>query len=70
MKKPCAYEYLKEGGFTASLSGNVHSQMPMNQIIEKTINRFSKETGGLSGITENKGTSERWVRINSFIAAL
>ena len=35
------------------LSGNAHIQIPMDQIIETTINRFSKETGGLSGITEN-----------------
>ena len=45
---PEAYEYLKEGGFTASLSGSVHSQIPMDQITETTVNRFSKETGGLS----------------------
>ena len=42
----------------------------MDQIIETTINRFSKETGGLSEITANKGASERWVRINPSIAAL
>ena len=51
------------------MSGSVHSQIPMDQIIEITINRFFKETSRLSGITENKGVSERWVRINSFIAA-
>ena len=42
----------------------------MDQIIETTINLFSKETGGLSEITANKGASERWVRINPYIAAL
>ena len=41
----------------------------MDQIIETTINRFSKETG-LSRITENKGANERRVRINPFITAL
>ena len=66
---PEAYEYLKGGGFTASLSGSVQSQIPMDQIIETTINHFSKETG-LSRITENKGANERWVRINPFITAL
>ena len=35
---PCVYDYLKEGGFTASLSINVNSQIPVNQIIETTIN--------------------------------
>ena len=40
---PEAYEYLKEGGFTASLSGSVHSQIPMDQIIETTIIAFLKK---------------------------
>ena len=35
-----------------------------------TINRSSKETGGLSGKTENVGTSERWMRNNHIMAAL
>jgi hypothetical protein len=34
------------------------------------INRFSKETGELSGKTENIGASDRWVRINHYMAAL
>ena len=34
------------------------------------MNQFSKEADGLSGITENKGESEPWVRINRYIAAL
>ena len=38
---PEAYEYLKEGRFTASLSVSVHSQM--DQIIETAINRSSKK---------------------------
>ena len=35
-----------------------------------TINRASKDTGGLSGKTENAGASERWMRINHLMAAL
>ena len=42
----------------------------MDQIIEMTINQFSREMGGLSGQTENKGVSERWVLINHYIAAV
>ena len=51
-KNPEAYSYLECGGFTASLPGNVHSQIPMDYIIEMTINRFSKETGDLTDPTE------------------
>ena len=34
--------------------------IPMDQIIEMTINRSCKEIGGLSGKTENVGASENW----------
>lgn len=37
---------LKKGGFIDSSSGNAPSQIPIDQIIETTINQFSKETGG------------------------
>ena len=39
----------------------------MDQIIKMTINRFP---GGLSGKTENVGASERWMRINHYLADL
>ena len=42
----------------------------MNQMIEMTINKSPKKVRGLSGVTENKGVSERWMQINHFLAAL
>ena len=39
-------------------------------IIKRTVNRFSKKTGGLSGNTENVGVSQRWMGINHYLAAL
>ena len=44
------------------------SKIPCDQIIEATINRSSKSTGGLSGKTENVGASEKWLRINHLMA--
>ena len=35
-----------------------------------TIDRYSKDTGGLSGKTENVGATERWMRINHIMATL
>ena len=67
---PILHNYLLEEGFTASLSGLPNSKIPCDQIIEMTINRHSKDTGGLSGKTENVGASERWARINHIMAAL
>ena len=65
-----AYQYLMDGGFSGSLSGAVHSKLPMDQLIKMTMNRLFKDTGGLSGKTENVGASERWMIINHYLAAL
>ena len=59
VKNPDAYEYLKTGGFYPLLSEEKHTQIPMDQIIETTINRSCKEVGGLIGQTENKGATRR-----------
>ena len=54
-----AYKYLENGGFTGSLSGAIHTNIPCDQMIETTINRFSKSTGGILGKTEDKSACER-----------
>ena len=41
---PNAYNYLNGGGFSGSLSGEKHTQIPMDQIIETTINRSNKRS--------------------------
>ena len=64
------YQYLKNGGFTASISGLPFSKIPCDQIIETTINGSSKSTSGLSGKMENIGASEKWMQFNHIMAAL
>ena len=44
---PDAYAYLARGGYTGSLTGIPHSSIPMDQMIEVTVNRFSKTNGWL-----------------------
>ena len=66
---PDAYQFLCDGGFTGFITGERHAK-PMDQIIEMTANRFSKETGGLSVNTQNVCVSQRWMRINHYLAAL
>ena len=68
--QPNIYQYLKNGGFTASVSGFPFSKIPCDQIIETTINCSSKSTGGLSGKMEIVGASEKWMRINHTMAVL
>ena len=67
---PSAQIFLKEEGFTVSLTGKPHSKIPMDQVIEMTINCSSKETSGLTGKTENPGACARWTKINHFSVAL
>ena len=67
---PQAHQYLATGGFAGSLSGQKFTMVPMDQMIEMTINKSSKVVGDLSGVTEDKGASERWMRVNHFLAAL
>ena len=66
---PQAHQYLATGGFAGSLPGQKFTMIPMDQMIEMTINKSSKVVGGLSGVTENKGASERWMWITHFLAA-
>ena len=44
--------------------------IPMDQMIEMTMNKSSKVVRGFTGVTENKEASERWMQINHFLAAL
>ena len=46
-RNPEAYQFICDGGFTGSITGGRHAK-PMDQIVEMTVNRCSKETGGLS----------------------
>ena len=65
-----AHQCLATGGFARSLSGQKFTMTSKDQMIEMTIQKPSKVVGGLSGVTENKGACERWMRINHFLAAL
>ena len=66
-KFPEAYAYLRQGGFSGSLSGKSHSNIPMDQMIECTINRFSKSVGGIVGKTEDEGACEKWTRLSPYL---
>ena len=58
-RNPEAAAYLEKGGFSGSLSGKPHSNIPMDQIVETTINGFSKSTGGIGGKTEDPAACEK-----------
>ena len=64
--------FLKEEGFTVSLTSKPHSKIPMDQVIKMTINRSPKETGGLTGKPKNPGASASFckTKFNHFLVAL
>ena len=62
--------FLKEERFTVLLTGKPHSKIAIDPVIKMTINRSSKEIGGLTGKTENLGAYARWTKINHFLVAL
>ena len=66
---PQPHQYLATGGFPGSLSGQIFTMILMDQMIEMTINKSSKVVG-LTGATDKKGASERWMQVNHFLAAL
>ena len=49
------------GGSLGSLSGQKFTMIPMDEMTEMAINKSSKVIGGLSGVTENKSATERWM---------
>ena len=65
---PIIHQYLKNRGFTASISGLLFSKIASDQIIQTTINCSSKSTGGLSGKTKNVEAREKWMRLNQIMA--
>lgn len=67
---PQLYNEILLHGFTVSLTGQPFTKIPCDQVIEMTVNRACKSTGGLSGKTENVGASERWMKINHLLAAM
>ena len=67
---PDMFNHMLNQGFTVSLSGKPFTEKLCDQVIETTINRASKDTGGLSGKTENAGATERWMPINHLMSAL
>ena len=51
------YDYLSKEGFSNLSPGKPFTNIPVDQMIEMTINRSSKEASVLSGKTQNKGAS-------------
>ena len=70
IKSSFSSDFLTKKGFTISLTGKPHSKVPMDQVIEMTSNISSKQTGGLTGKTENPRAFARWTKMNHFLDAL
>ena len=64
------YIFMLKGDFMGSLTGKPDSRIRMGQIIETTVNRWSKEVGRICGKTDNDCATERWIRINHVLSVL
>ena len=49
--------------------GNLHSNIPLDQIIKTKINRFFKSVGGLVGKTVDKDEIDKWTRLNAYLCS-
>eukprot|EP00117_Sycon_ciliatum_P049027 scpid6314/ scgid34826/ len=58
---PEAAAFLESGGFVVQRSENPFAQVASDLAIEQTINRSSKTTGGIIGISLNPSAVQRWV---------
>ena len=56
---PDMFHHMLNQGFAVSLSGQPFTRISCDQVFEMTINRASKDTGGLTGKTEHPHASER-----------
>ena len=65
-----AQMFLKKEGLTVSLTCKPVLKILMDLVIEMTINRSSKESGGLTGKTKNPEACARWIKFNHFLVAL
>ena len=65
---PDMFNHMLNQSSIVSLSGQPVTQISCDQVIELTINRASKDAGGLPRKTA--AASERWMRINHLLEAL
>ena len=57
---PEVYEKFSKGAFAINRSGNSFAGLPTDMVLEQTINRDSKTSGGLIGISNDPNTRMKW----------
>ena len=65
---PDMFNHMLNQSSIVSLSGQPVTQISCDQVIELTINRASKDAGGLP--RKKAGASERWMRIDHLLEDL
>ena len=58
---------IKQGNFSVRRSAGRVNKLPRDQVIEQTINKDQKGSGGIIGYSTSKGTVQRWI-ITSHVA--
>ena len=58
---PCPYTEFKQGNFSVQRSAGRFNKVPSDQVIEQTINKDQKGSGGIIGYCTSEGTVQRWI---------
>ena len=61
VKHPAIFEEFQKGNFAVRRTANTFNMLPPDQVIEQTINRDQKGSGGIIGSSTSQGSVQRWV---------
>ena len=64
------YAEFQEGNFAVKRTSRSFSMLPPDQVIEQTINKDQKASGGIIGYTTSTGSIQRWVFSSHVIAKI
>ena len=57
---PEVFQEFKSGNFPVKGSDNIFNQVWTDLKLEQSLNRHSKTTGGLIGMTQNQEATDKW----------
>ena len=67
---PLMYDAFKSSAFSTRRTAGKFNMLPPDQVIEQTINKEQKGSGGLIGCSTNTGTVQIWVLSSHSVAEM
>ena len=69
-KHPEIYQEFQSGNFSVKRTAGSFNMLPPDQVIEQTINKEQKGSGGIIGISTSVGAVQRWILSSHITAAI